>query len=70
MEPPRGGGWGLGSSGKEQRQGLFRGLGFEASVGAHLPLNPRFHKRKKLTAKTEAVGLFLSSGREVPTCFG
>jgi hypothetical protein len=71
MEPPRGGGWGLGSSGKdEQSQGLFRDLSFGAPVRAQLLLNPRLPNKKKLTDKMETVGLFLSLGWEVSTCFG
>lgn len=53
MEPPRGGGWGPGSSGKDDFQGLFRDTDFESQVRAHLLLNPRFQKRKKPTSKLE-----------------
>lgn len=62
MEPPRGGGWGLGYSEKdEQSQGLLRDWGFESKVRALL--NPRYiyifkkKKRKKLT-NSQAFSLF------------
>lgn len=62
MEPPRGGGWGPGYSGKdEQSQGLLRDSGFESKVRALL--NPRFLKKKKEEANKQSSLLSLQTGK-------